>query len=295
VGLATAKYLSNPGDETAQSLKREAGWPGVAGGLRLVSWGYSLLLVVATLGGGLIRVTADDETAKALALTPDARSWLLLLALAILGVGGLLAITLVLLGQWRCLMYAPQQQAAKEVMLVCITGLGLGSLFLLATGAAGIGYLNWVPSGGTSATQGPSLLVFGGILTLAGAGAILMALVAYTQFLRTLSGCIGDRTGGRGADVTLALAGLLVGATVGAFLCLDPLDPDSSTGLWLGAGWAVWVLGHLWLVAHVRRAVGVALAQLAAPEPGRPAEVVPGSVRTLTLSGLRRLAGAGNR
>jgi hypothetical protein len=295
VGLDTAKYLSNPDDETAQSLKREAGLPAVANGLRLVGWGYSLLLVAGALGGGMVRVVSDDETARVLALAPDGRSWLLLAALAVLGVGGSLGVALVLLGQWRCLMYAPQQQAAKEVMLVCITCLGLGSLFLAATGAAGVGYLNRAPGGGAAATGGPPWLVFGGILTLAGAAAILLALVAFTQFLRTVAGCIHDRAGGRGADVTLGLAGLLVGATAGAFLCLDPLDPESNALAWLAAGWGLWFLVHLWLIAYVRRGLGAALLRLADPEPGQPTETTPGSVRTMTLSGLRRLAEAGSR
>jgi hypothetical protein len=290
VGLDTAKYLNNSEDDAAQSLRREAGLPGVAGGLRLVTWGYSLLVVAGALGGGLIWVAASDDTARALGLTPDGRAGFLLAGLAVVGVGGLVAVASVLLGQWRCLMYAPQQQAAKEVMLVCITCLGLGSLFSFAAGVAGA-----VPLFGAHNPQDPPWLFLGGILGLVGGGAILVGLLAFTQFLRTVAGCLRDRTGARGADVALGLAGLLIGATAGAFFCLDPLDPDSTSGLWLAGGWGLWLLSHLWLASHVRRALRAELLRMADPEPAQASEVRPGSVKTLTLSGMRRLVEAGSR
>ena len=46
-----------------------------------------------------------------------------------LGVTAFLSYGLVLAGQWRCLMYAPERQNAKELMYLC-----LNSVFLDLTG-----------------------------------------------------------------------------------------------------------------------------------------------------------------
>src|SRR5947209_1171795 len=113
--LATAEYFKDAGFTPMQS-NLEAGWRELSKGLGLVVRGYCVLIAGGILGPALIWWTAHPASGTSrLDAGTQNRDILLLCGVLTLGLTALLSYGLVLAGQWRCLMYAPERQNAKEL------------------------------------------------------------------------------------------------------------------------------------------------------------------------------------
>src|SRR5262249_15632869 len=217
---------------------------------------------------------------------------LLLLGLLMVVLTALLSYGLVLLGQWRSLMYAPERQGARELMYVCINLVIIASIMNVAgavlgragtyaalrQGAAGVGRLDW---------RSPGIL-----LQLGSAMVGLLASLIFSQFLRTVASCFDDRSRVRSVDFNLAFLGLLLGGSCGTFLYVQRLASQTEMLPWLAAGWLLCFAWHLWLVNRVRQSVRNALQEEPKPQRDWTVQAVPGGVLLHTLSGLRRMARA---
>jgi hypothetical protein len=120
----------------------------------------------------------------------------------------------------------------------------------------------------------------------------LLASLIFSQFLRTVASCFGDRSRVRSVDFNLAFLGLLLGGSCGTFLYVRRLALQAEMLPWLAGGWLLCFAWHLWLVKSVRQSVRNGLQGEPKPQEDGTAQAVPATVRLHTLSGLRRMARA---
>lgn len=283
--LVTEKYLHAPA-ENALQFNSETGWRAVSRGLRLVVLGYVVLIGGTALGLALLRLGLADGPLVRNAAGED-RGLLLLLALGALGLTALCSYGLVLVGQWRCLMYSPQAQHAKELMYVCFTCVLLASLLN--------GFGAYLDDGRTYAAlrAGPDeldrldLWGAGNLLQLGSAALGLFGAWVFSGFLRAVAGCLQDRAQARRVDVSLLLMGLLLGGSVGALFLVQRLSFRAQSVPWLVGGWLLCFALHLNAVHGVSRCLQAGLRRGLSRTMVR---IVPhGAVPMHTLSGLHRL------
>jgi hypothetical protein len=287
--LRSAKFLTNVDDQPMQ-FNGGPGWQQISAGLRLVAWGYTALLIGSIVGVLLVWVVLSGHAVFGPRPSDDYSDQLLLFAVLTLGLTAIVSYGLVLAGQWRCLMYAPQRGSAKELIYVCLHCVLIGSV-LNGVGA-------YLDGGKTYAAlqQGweglhaldawsPANMVQAGSLLLGVAGSLV-----FSQFLRNVAECFNDRRAARAVDFNLLFMGLLIGGSVGTHLFIRRLSLQGDTLPWLIGGWLLCFAWHLGLVIGVRWSVDAGLRRLAVPRHVPPPVGVAGAVLTHTLSGLRRIA-----
>lgn len=290
MSLRSASFLNEDLNRSLQ-FNGGPGWRQISAGLRLAVAGYCVLMAGSAVAAACVGLALTRPGVAG--ATDDANPFPALAATA-LALTALCSYGLVLAGQWRCLMYAPQRNSAKELIYVCFHCLLLGSV-LNAIGA-------WLDGGRTYAAlqqgwAGLQELDPWSVGNLMQAGSILLGVVGslvFSQFLRNVAECFDDRRAARAVDFNLWFMGLLIGGSIGAQVCIGRLTLRWETLPWLVGGWLLCFAWHLWLVARVRRCVDDGL-RLAAEPPGSGLIVHQGhAVLSYTLSGLHRLArGAG--
>jgi hypothetical protein len=251
--LITAKYFRDR-SETPPQFNTESGWKAISIGLRAIALGYFFLIVGATIGGLLLGMGLDRGPLAHLVRhsAQETRDSFLLIGILALGATALVSYLLVLAGQWLCLMYAPQRQNSKELMYVCFSLLLFGSLL----SAAGV-YLDGARLY-AALHEGTAELDFKKPATLLVLSSVVLGLVSslvFSQFLRSVASCFQDRARIRSVDLNLGFVGLLLGGSVGTWLCVSRLSFRSEFLPWLVGGWLLCFLWHLQLVSSVYRCV----------------------------------------
>jgi hypothetical protein len=290
MSLRSAGFLQKM-DSRVLQFNALLGWRQISAGLRLVAFGYCALLLGSAVSAVLIWSALSDQPLFGLNTGRDDRNLLPLFLGASLLLTALFSYGLVIAGQWRCLMYAPQRSNAKELIYICFHCLIVGSV-LNGIGAYLDGVANykalqhgWTGLQEIDAWSAGNLMQVGSIL-LGIAGSLV-----FSQFLRNVADCFKDRRRARAVDLNLWFMGLLVGGSVGAVICMRQLALRANALPWLAAGWLLCFGWHLWLVLRVRRCVDEGLRHITAEERAIPIPVDGvGAVLTHTLSGLHRLA-----
>jgi hypothetical protein len=295
VSLSTAKYLNTAAENPLQ-FNQEIGWQEISKGLKLVVRGYWVLIVGGLVGPGLLWQAVQGAPASAwLGSAKHDRDTLLLVSILTLAVTALLSYALVLCGQWRCLMYAPQSQSAKELMYVCLYCVVVAALLNLA-GICLDGGRTWsaLQEGWTDLTRRDNWSV--ALLFQFGSGVVgLIGTLVFSQFLRNVASCFQDKRRVRRVDFNLAFVGLLLGGTIGTLFLVPHLAERAELLPWLAGGWLACFAWHLWLVWDVGRCVEAGLRKTVSRQVALVrVEQAAGSVAMHTLSGLRRLATKGN-
>jgi hypothetical protein len=290
MSLATAKYFKD-GEGSPLQFNPEAGWQEIGKGLALITSGYLVLLVGGVLGPLLLWLALDgDAILDPLGAVPDQRDALLLFGMVTVGLTAVLSYGLVLAGQWRCLMYAPERQNAKELMYVCINMVFLASVLNMAAIYVDGGRTYAALQHGWDAVSRLDPFSPGMLVQVASAALGLVSSLFFSQFLRTVAGCFNDRARVRGVDFNLAFVGLLLGGSAGTLFYVQKLALQLNLLPWLAGGWLFCFAWHLMLVRGVRHCVRDGLAQAPVPR-GLPApKSAPGVMPIHSLSGLRRLA-----
>jgi hypothetical protein len=289
VCLSTAKYVHD--DDAPRQAALETGWQQISKGLSLVVRGYLVLVIGGALGAVLVWLAdGGGPPLPGLEVSRADSDSLLLLGVLTLGVTALLSYGLVLVGQWRCLMYAPQRQSAKELMYVCINVVLLASLLNLVGACADGNGAYAALKHAWDETEELDLHSPGVLLQFGGAGLGLFASLVFSQFLRNVAGCFNDRARMRNVDLNLAFVGLLLGGSAGTLFLVHRLKAELLP--WLAGGWLVCLAWHLLLVLGVRHCVEEGLRTLATVRAGPPLgdTRAPGAITLHSLSGLRRLA-----
>jgi hypothetical protein len=296
MGLASEKYLKEVNDTPLQ-YNHETGWQAISKALKLVVWGYCVLIVGGTLGPLLLWLAIEGKTMlPQLSSTKQDRDTLLLLSVLALGLTALFSYGLVLCGQWRCLMYAPQRQNAKELMYVCLNCVVVASMLnvvgVCLSGPQALAVLSegWDELGRRE-TWGAGLL-----LQVGSAVVGLIGSLVFSQFLRNVASCFNDRVRVRRVDVNLTFVGLLLGGSIGTLFCVESLTSKAVLLPWLAGGWLVCFAWHLLLVKDAGRGVEEGLRKNLGPQSTTIARMdKAGFIAIHSLSGLRRLAKQADR
>lgn len=253
---------SNDPGQLAMTFNNLGGWAEVRKGLLLIGLGYAVLITGTLVGSLLVSSVLGGSSATHTLIRHSADAD----ALMLLGVGALggslfSSAVLILIGQWRCLMHSPERGHAKEIMLVCMTCVLVGtSVHLFAPLAGGAtDAQSWVQ--GMAGAQRLGVLKGGNILKLAGAGLLLLSCILFSQFLGTAASCFGDRRKARSADFFTWFVGLLLGGSIGGFICLYEVSFRFSLLQWLMVGWSLCYAWHLWLILGIRRCISWGLVQ----------------------------------
>lgn len=295
MSLTTVKFLQDAGDTPSQ-FNVESGWQEISRGLGHVVWGYAVLIGGCLLGAGLLWLALDGRVVTGWAgATEQDRESVLALGVLTLGLTAFLSYGLVLMGQWRCLMYAPERQNAKELMYLCLNCVFLASALnvvgVILDGARSYAALQQ----GWEGVEGIDVWSTGNLVQLGSAGLGLFASLVFSQFLRNVASCFNDRARVRSVDLNLALVGLLLGGSAGTLFWVHRLASKAEMLPWLVGGWLLCFAWHLWLVHSVRRGVADCLRRQPAlavrPAPHRAAA----GIALHSLSGLRRLANKADR
>jgi hypothetical protein len=291
MSMITARYVVNAADSKAVRVNSDPGWRSIGQGLGLVAFGYAALLVGVGLGALLLYWAASGRPVLGrYALDADGLAGLQFLGVVVVGAGGAIGFSVVLVGQWLCLMYAPQGGGAKEWIYVCFTcvlmALALtaagacldhdGVYAALSTGPGGWRLLDWH-------RPGVILLAAGIVLGLVG-------VLVFTQFLRGLALCFRERARVLGVDLSIWAVGLLLGGSVGAMGVAYRLAPDVNLTPWLVGGWLACFAWQVLVILSVARGLRDNLRRLDRARASRARMAVLGGVGIQSLSGLRRLA-----
>jgi hypothetical protein len=295
MSLTTDKYLQGAGDTPSQ-FNGESGWQEISRGLGLVVWGYAVLVGGGLLGAGLIWVALDDRLSTGWAgATEQDRESALALGTLTLGLTALLSYGLVLAGQWRCLMYAPDRQHAKELMYLCLNCVflasGLNVVGVILDGTRSYAALQQ----GWEGVDGIDWWRAGNLAQLGSAVVGLFASLVFSQFLRNVASCFNDRARVRNVDLNLALVGLLLGGSAGTLVWVHRVTSKAEMLPWLVGGWLLCFAWHLWLVHSVRRGVADGLRRQPAFAVILAPDQAVGGMALHSLSGLRRLANKADR
>jgi hypothetical protein len=295
VSLITLKYLQDAGD-TPWQFNAETGWQEISRGLGHIVRGYAVLIGGSVLGAGLLWLALDGGLVTTWACPRERdQEDILMLAVLVLGLTALISYGLVLAGQWRCLMYAPERQKAKELMYVCLNcvflALALNVLGVILDGGRSYAALQqgWA---GVESIEGWSV---GNLAQLGSAGLGLFASLVFSVFLRNVASCFNDRARVWNVDLNLTLVGLLLGGSGGTLLWVHGLTLKAEMLPWLAGGWLLCFAWHLWLVNSVRRGVDEGLRREAAVGVEAAPQRTAGSLALHSLSGLRRLADKADR
>ncbi len=243
-------------DTAAQ--RQDSGWAELSDGMRQVAVGWGLLLAGSVLGGTVLWLgTAGYAYVQRWGNTAE-RGAILLLGVVILGLSAVMGSGSILVGQWRCLMHAPERKRAKELMLVCITCVFVGSLLTVVAPFLG-GVLNYQTLQQGISVQGLNGLerfrIFRGekLLALVGVSLFLLGCLLFTQFLRAVADCLQRQSSVRNSDFFTLFMGVLVGGTAVAFLCVPEFTFRSNLLQAVAACWLLGIAWHVALISGVRK------------------------------------------
>jgi hypothetical protein len=267
-------------------LLAETGWEEVSKGLLRILFAH--LLLIGTIGLFIfVLAVAGSEVDMA----NPGNQVTTLLVIAMVGIAlvfgmACVSATMIVYGQWRCLMYAPERGGAKLLMfgvLFCtITGPALSTSFALskwgtpppppvkhrrltATDAAvqrAEFYRDNLTAQNTS-----------GYVELACVGLGALANLMFILFLRAAASCWDDRLRVLMVDLYLGFVLLLYGAAVYLFLGNPQLLLDEPQYLLLlGAGWVVGFVWYLFLLLLISTGIYYGVANKRSPldSSGRP-------------------------
>jgi hypothetical protein len=279
------------GGDTPWQFNAETGWQEISRGLGHVVRGYAVLIGGSLLGAGLLWLALDGGPISTWACPKEQdRDNVLALGVLTLGLTALISYGLVLAGQWRCLMYAPQRQNAKELMYLCLNcvvlALALNVLGVILDGSRSYAVLQE----GWEGVERIDCWSVGNLAQLGSAGLGLFASLVFSLFLRNVASCFNDRARVRNVDLNLALVGLLLGGSSGTLFLVHRVASKAEMLPWLVGGWLLCFAWHLWLVNSARGGVDDGLRRqdsvAVLPAPHGAA----GGIALHSLSALRRLA-----
>jgi hypothetical protein len=244
-------------------------WREVRQGLVLASLGLWLFLLFAFAGLFLVGRRGALLIAS-LGIDPDDA---IPFALIVAGAGALLGYAVVLLGQWRCLVYAPQGCGAKELQFACLLSslaapvcLAVGHFLtgkqfyaVLAKGLRGLAPLELVLAGGAPFLLGALLGLASGLLSAA--------------FARAVARHLNDGDSAPGVSAYFWYVTFLLAGTGGLLVEAQRSD---RVYIWpaLAGAWLLGLVFHAVLLSGAARRIGRALAR--ARSGAHPALAAPG-------------------
>jgi hypothetical protein len=274
--LKTERLLAS---QAEGELLAETGWEEVSKGLLRILFAHLLLIgtivlfvVVLFFAGSEVDVANPGSKVTTL-LVVAMLGLTLVFGMAIISAG------MIIYGQWRCLMFAPERCGAKLLMF--------GVLFCTITGPAlsiSFGVSHWgTPPPRAAKVKKLSANDFlqeraefyrdnltaqttSGYVEIACAGLGALANLMFILFLRSVARCWDDRVRILIVDLYLGFALLLYGAGVYLFIGnpqMILIHPEYL--LYLGAGWVLEFFWYLFLLVLISTGITIGVANKRSP------------------------------
>jgi hypothetical protein len=218
--------------------------------------GFVLLLVVA-LPGLLLTGSLGDRLGAWLRLETDDQAALSFLLGA---VGALLGYGLVLGGQWRCLVFAPQKHGAKELQFAALLcSFTAPACFLVAHYLGGAAtYKALAP--GPDGLRDLDPLNPGCTLQIIGVALFLVSTLLFTAHARAVARNLNDDRRARSLALYFWFVAFLLGGTAGMFLQARKVSVRDAWTV-LALGWVLCVAWHAMALRSMARGIATVLAR----------------------------------
>lgn len=250
-------------------LRMEKGWGEVGEGLSKVLFGYAVLIAGVTLGVGMILISVNGlaETGVQKAAKPSNFSlWMFYLGGGILSVIGVITYSIIVGGQFKCMMGAAERNGARWFMFMCIACIFFGPAFEFASGVS-----NWETMRelrkNPHAMSEIKLNPMGQWLHLIGFCISMLYPLCFLLFLRAVAVCLHADAHVMVINVFIALALVMVAAT-GFLLYLHPpggkpIPPPQA--LMVAGGWGVLLLLYIGIIFVMRGCIYTTIGQVRSP------------------------------
>jgi hypothetical protein len=259
--------VEEEGQQTnADLLRMEFGWREVSSGLGRILLGNFIVIGGTALCVGLVVYAifnmaggkAQDQVPKL------GYVWAFYIGFSALSLVWLFGYGMIVTGQWRCLMNAPERRGAKWLMFACMTGLLMGPALNVAAGATGLDKgpdYRRGPAGFVRVKFSPTarkMQTASGVLGFS-------SYIFFILFLRAVARCFEDRA--RLAHVTfyLLVSSVLIAATLYVAMADPKLLTNPQVLLGLGVGWVVAFIWYLCLVGVMRSCIAQGMSQVRSP------------------------------
>jgi hypothetical protein len=259
-----------------EQLRMETGWGEVASGLTKVLFGYGFMFLGTCIGFGLVvismyNLTDPAEMGKKVANAANAKPnlaglWCLYLGLGILSVIGLISYTIIIGGQFRCMMGAVERNGTRWFMFLCIACLFFSPAFHLASGIA-----NWEAL--RELRHNPrrietfQLNPMGQWLQLIGFGIGMLYPLFFTLFLRATAVSLKADAHVLLINIFVTMSASLVAATGYVLFEHRPgtTPVPEQQAMMIGLGWGVALLMYVSLIAMTRVCIYTTMSKVKSP------------------------------
>jgi hypothetical protein len=214
-------------------------WEEMRQGLLLAIAGHAVLFFLGIPGLVFLGPHGDTVITRIGLAAEDAQP----VGLTLTGTAALLGYGLVVLGQWRCLICAPQGNGAKELLFACLLCSLLAPVFPalahLLGGAGNYPALLRGPAG----LPDLQFLKGAGLVQLIGALLALASVLLFSAFARAAERYLGDTSRAHGVVCFFLFVLFLLGGTAGVFMHARHRVPP---GVWtcVGVGWLLCLFWH---------------------------------------------------
>jgi hypothetical protein len=264
--------MQDPELDFNETLRMEMGWGDVASGLTKVLVGYATMFLGVTIGTGLVVFALYglgeefSRRAQNHAKPNLSHLWALYSGLGILSVIGLVSYTIILGGQFRCMMGAAERNGARWFMFTCIVCVFLGPMFHIASGIASWQAVNDLRAN-PHRFESFQLNPIGQWLQLIGFGISMLYPLCFVLFLRAVAICLGVEWHVMLINVFVVIGGAMV---VGTGYMLYQYRPGTRSippeqAVILALGWGVVLLLYVGLIALTRIAIQRVMGQVKSP------------------------------
>jgi hypothetical protein len=254
--MSTVVNWNSSGSRTLR-VPTQSKWGEVARGLRFVFAGYLILFVLAAPGALLW--SASQGAVPLLGERLAGQEEYEVIGLLMGPAGAVLGCGLILLGQWLCLVYAPQEENAKELVFVCLLAAVVAIPLAVAAPFLGSAWDSRILDRFLDALHQREVPPIGSVLQATALALVFLCLMTFSQFTRIVAVRFENRFSARAAEFFFLYLWLLLGGAVGAALALRRLLPPATLVVSLGAVCAVAAVWQTFLIAGALRSVRQAL------------------------------------
>jgi hypothetical protein len=242
--------------ELNECLCVELGWKDVAKGLTKILVGYGIWV-----GGNLFGLMLVLMPLFAVGFKMEearlkvGQLWMFYAGLGILSVAGIFACGVIMGGKWRCILNAPERNACRWLMFLCLASMAMSLALSLLSSLSGVKVQPEFSRGVVGLGQ-LRFTTAGVIFNLASVGLSMAYVCSFALFLRSVAQCMASRWHVRMVDLflsffvplTLASVFLIYKLVMGDQHVIKPL-------LMVGVGWFLCFLYWLTIIALVRSCI----------------------------------------
>jgi hypothetical protein len=254
----------------ADPLRLEFGWREVSSGLGRILLGHFVLIIGTLLCVGLVvyalfnlKPMPDGLVGKD-QIPHLGYVWAFYIGFGVLSLIWLFGYGMIVAGEWRCLMSAPERHGCKWLMFACMTGLLMGPALNVAAGVTGMEKAPNYRNGPAGFAQ-VKFTKLGSQMQMASGVLGFSSFLFFMLFLRSVARCFQDTA--RLAHITayLLLTGLLTSGTSYLAFANPQLLLQRRVLFGVGIGWLIAFVWYLGLVGSMRTCIDQGLAMVRSP------------------------------